>query len=90
MKKNSNFNIPLDQLENQSAQLAVIAGLITTLGDGLATVAAAMALQEARQSNQNEGSPSISNAEIRKLQHRIDRLDMELKQLKKMLRHQRY
>lgn len=73
--------------ENQSAQLAVIAGLITTLGDGLATVAAAMALQEAQQNNSNNIS---TYPDVQMMQKRIDALEFEVKQLKKMLRNSGY
>lgn len=38
--------------ESQAAQLAVIAGFITTLGDALATIATALAIQEAEQNPQ--------------------------------------
>lgn len=69
--------------ENQSAQLAVIAGLITTLGDGLATVAAAMALQEAQQNNSNNIN---TYPDVQMMQKRIDALEFEVKQMKKMLR----
>ena len=69
--------------ENQAAQLAVIAGLITTLGDGLATVAAAMALQEAQQNNSNNIN---TYPDVQMMQKRIDALEFEVKQMKKMLR----
>ena len=85
MKNKPNFNKPNtsnSNTENQAAQLAVIAGLITTLGDGLATVASIMALQEAQQSNQN----SDNNQSNMELQKRMDALENELRQIKKMLR----
>ena len=46
MKNNQSSQKP-ELPENYAAKLAVIAGAITTLGDGLATIAAAIALQEA-------------------------------------------
>ncbi|HWL13090.1 MAG TPA: hypothetical protein VNQ57_08855 [Ureibacillus sp.] len=69
--------------ESQAAHLAVIAGLITTLGDGLATIAAALAIQEAQQSSQNDSS---NNSNQKNLQKQIDDLSKEVKQIKKFLR----
>ena len=62
----------------QAATLAVIAGLITTLGDGLATVAAALALQEAQQNSNNGDSQ-----QIQQMQQQIDYLTKEVKRLKR-------
>ena len=49
-KRKDSFNINdlLSNGENDAAKLAVIGGLITTLGDGLSTIAAMMALEEAK------------------------------------------
>ena len=72
MKDNHNSPKPEPQnfnMENQAAQLAVIAGLITTLGDDLSTVAAALALQEAQQSNQN--NIKNSNSDLHTMQNRL-------------------
>ncbi|MDR7080724.1 hypothetical protein J2Y03_005822 [Neobacillus niacini] len=72
MKDNHNSPKPEPQnfnMENQAAQLAVIAGLITTLGDDLSTVAAALALQEAQQSNQN--NIMNSNSDLHTMQNRL-------------------
>lgn len=93
MKNKQNMNStqgPIDNMDNQAAQLAVIAGLITTLGDGLATVAAAMALQEAQQSQQNNENNIITHPEVQKMKKRIDALEIELKQMKKILRNNGY
>jgi len=62
----------------QAATLAIIAGLITTLGDGLATVTAALALQEAQQNSNNGDSQ-----QIKQMQQQIDYLTKEVKKLKK-------
>lgn len=59
---------------SQSATLAVIAGLITTLGDGLSTVAAALAIQEAEQS-----SPVVNNQDIEAMQQQLRILTKEVK-----------
>lgn len=50
-KNKDNFTNLLAVMENDAAKLAVIAGIITTLGDVLATIAA---LEEARHSNNSE------------------------------------
>lgn len=64
---------------SQAASLAVIAGLITTLGDGLATVAAALAIQEAQQQAGNNGNGS---ADIQEMQQQLNYLTKEVKKLK--------
>lgn len=90
MKSKPYMNIPDIQNsnnENQAAQLAVIGGLISTLGDGLSTVAAAMALQEAQQQSiQNGNGNNKWIVELQNMQKRMDALERELKQIKKMLR----
>ena len=71
---------------SEAATLAVLAGLITTLGDGLATVAAALAIQESQQqsgSNGNGNGNGIDNAVIQKMQQQIDYLTREVKKLKR-------
>lgn len=64
---------------SQSATLAVMAGLITTLGDDLSTVAA-LAIQEAEQS-----SPAASNQDIEALQQQLRTLAKEVKKIKRVL-----
>jgi len=68
----------------QAAELAVIAGLLTTLGDGIATIAAVLALQEAEKnsqsSNDNDASFDLGN-----IQKRLDSLERDMKQIKKIL-----
>lgn len=78
-QSNQTTNNPI----SQAGELAVIAGLINTLGDGLATVAAALALQEAQQSSQNH---STSDDSLQYLQKQIDDLSREVHQIKKFLR----
>ena len=65
---------------SQAAALAVIAGLITTLGDGLSTVAAALAIQEAQQQGNNN---SNNSAELQQMQQQLDYLMKEVKRLKR-------
>lgn len=81
--KNQNINQQIQNTnsESQAAQLALIAGLITTLGDGLAVVATALAIQEEQQKNQK-----INNNNNNDLQKQIDELSREVKQIKKLLR----
>ncbi|CAM5182808.1 Translation initiation factor 2 OS=Ureibacillus acetophenoni OX=614649 GN=SAMN05877842_102400 PE=4 SV=1 [Ureibacillus acetophenoni] len=67
--------------ESQAAQLAVIAGLITTLGDGLATIASILALKESQQ-NQNNSS---NNYDLKLMQKQIDELTKDVKIIKKKL-----
>ena len=76
-KKNGETTQDNNQV-GQAATLAVIAGLITTLGDGLATVAAALALQEAQQNSNNGDSQ-----QIQQMQQQIDYLTKEVKRLKR-------
>ncbi|WP_274307740.1 hypothetical protein [Solibacillus daqui] len=80
-KKKENFNINelLSSVDNDAAKLAVIAGLITTLGDGLATIAAIMALEESQQSNNSNDNNSIKIAELEK---QVQYLTKELNRLK--------
>ncbi|MFJ7953522.1 hypothetical protein ACIQZG_18630 [Lysinibacillus sp. NPDC096418] len=78
-KDRLNINDLLSSGENDAAKLAVIAGLITTLGDGLATVAAMMALEETQQSNTSNGSKSNKIAELEK---QVQYLSKELNKLK--------
>ena len=80
-KSYDNFNIAdlLSSNENDAAKLAGIAGIITTLGDGLATIAAIMALEEAQQSNTSDGSNSNK---IDNLEKQVQYLTKELNKLK--------
>jgi len=57
---------------SQSAALSVIAGLITTLGDGLETVASALAIQEAEQSNNSK------NDEIQAIKQQLNALSKDV------------
>lgn len=80
---NNNNNFQFDQgilqTESQSAKLAVIAGAITTLGDGLATVAALLAIEEARQEQSDAG-------DSKNMQKQIDELSSEMEDLKRQMR----
>ncbi|MFJ7951864.1 hypothetical protein ACIQZG_10090 [Lysinibacillus sp. NPDC096418] len=80
-KSKDYFNITdlLSGVENDAAKLAVIAGIITTLGDGLATVAAIMALEEAQQPTT---SNDINSNKIDELEKQVQYLTKELNKLK--------
>ncbi len=83
--QNNSNQIPQSS-ENEAAQLAFIGALISTLGDGISTIAAALALQEAQQAQQSQNNNNNNNSdEIRKMQKQIDVLSKEMKHLKRML-----
>ena len=63
------------QTDSQSAQLAVIAGVITTFGDAIATLAAVLAIEEAREEQNGNGN----------MQQQIDYLTSEFEKLKKQV-----
>lgn len=81
MNNNNNFRLDqgILQTESQAAKLAVIAGVITTLGDGLATVAALLAIEEAQQEQTNSG-------ENKNMQKQLDYLSSEMEELKKQIK----
>ncbi len=78
-KNKDNFTDLLAGIENDAAKLAVIAGIITTLGDALATIAAIMALEEAQKSNNNNNNNSNK---IDELEKQVQYLTKELHKLK--------
>ncbi|WP_431808071.1 hypothetical protein [Lysinibacillus sphaericus] len=78
-KNKDNFTDLLEGMENDAAKLAVIAGIITTLGDVLATIAAIMALEEAQKSNNNNNNNSNK---IDELEKQVQYLTKELHKLK--------
>ncbi len=82
-KRKDSFNINdlLSNGENDAAKLAVIGGLITTLGDGLSTIAAMMALEEAKSKQSNTNNHSYSN-KIDELEKQVQYLTKELNKLK--------
>lgn len=67
------------QTESQSAKLAVITGAITTLGDGLATVAALLAIEESRQEQSD-------TKESKNMQKQIDDLSSDMEELKRQIK----
>lgn len=81
-KNKDNFTDLLAGMENDSAKLAVIAGIITTLGDVLATIAAIMALEEAQKSNNNNNNNNNNSNKIDELEKQVQYLTKELHKLK--------
>ncbi len=75
---NNGQNSTSSQTENQSGVLAVIGSAISTLGDGISTIAAILALEEQQQVNSN-------NNNNKDLQKQIDYLTTEVKKLKTQL-----
>lgn len=82
----------MDPYEKQSkqktvspaTQLAIIGGALSTLGDALATVATVLAIQE-----EAEKGSQIYFA-IENMQKQIDELHKEIRQIKKMLKNNRF
>ena len=67
-----------NQTDSESAKLAVIAGVITTFGDALSTLAAVLALEEAR-AEQNDAGDS------KNMQKQIDYLTSEIEKMKRQM-----
>lgn len=71
--------------ENFSARLAVIASVITTFGDALATVSAVLALEESIQSDEadakNQEIQKNQENQLIKMQKQIDDLTNQLSQM---------
>lgn len=80
--QNGRINQPPDLPENYAARLAVIAGAITTLGDGLSTIAATLALQEASQENGKQDQKMYSK-QIEKMQKQMDQLASRIDKLER-------
>lgn len=60
------------QTDSKSAKLAVIVGAITTLGDALSTMAAILAIEEARQEQDNTGDSETMQKQIDYLTSEIE------------------
>ncbi|MGE7984124.1 translation initiation factor 2 [Solibacillus sp. NPDC093137] len=82
----NNSNHPSEPAEIQIARLGFIAATIVTLGDGLAALAAGLALQELEKANNQNSQPQYDQSkQIDSTQKQIDYLIKELKQIKKIL-----
>ncbi|MEK4229258.1 hypothetical protein [Solibacillus sp. FSL H8-0538] len=74
----NNYNKESTQFLSAS-ELALLAAAVTTIGDGLAVIAAALALQEESQQQEQQPAPT----DLKKMQKQIDALSYEIKQLKR-------
>ena len=82
-KNNNELNQFLQGNENSAAKLAVIAGIVTTLGDTLATMAAFLALEEAQeQSGNGNGKNGVSMDQFKELEKQVRYLTKEMTKLK--------
>lgn len=79
-----NKNQSSDITDIQIARLAYIGASIAALGDGLAAVAAGLALRSLEKAN-NQNAP-YQSTEVDDLQKQIDYIINELKQVKKTMR----
>lgn len=88
MGRNNKQNQNNDSMDIYIAKLAYIGTAISTLGDGIQTIAAGLAL-ESLQNAKNDSSPTNNGdqtAKVDNMQKQIDYLIAELKQIKKMLK----
>jgi hypothetical protein len=88
MGRNNKQNQDNDSMDIYIAKLAYIGTAISTLGDGIQTIAAGLAL-ESLQNAKNDSSPTNNGdqtAKVDNMQKQIDYLIAELKQIKKMLK----
>lgn len=84
---NNELNTVLQGYENNAGKLAVIAGIVTTLGDALATMAAVLALEEAQQAAQSgnrngNGGNGVSMDQFKELEKQVRYLTKEMNKLK--------
>ncbi|MBB3108818.1 hypothetical protein FHS18_000870 [Paenibacillus phyllosphaerae] len=78
------------QPEGYAAKLAVVAGLVTTFGDILATWAATLALEEAAMTDlQDQANARMQEERLLQMQKQIDELSAQVKQLTKQNAHNR-
>jgi len=82
-KNNNELNEFLQGNENNAGKLAVIAGIVTTLGDALATMTAVLALEEAQaQSGNGNGNNGVSMDRFKELEKQVHYLTKEMNKLK--------
>lgn len=79
-----------ESIEIYVAKLSYIGTAISTLGDGLQTIAAGLALEALQNANNDSSQPNNGNGnqtvKIDNMQKQIDYLVAELKEIKKMLK----
>ena len=81
-RKKNNEAIPENSPIIQAASLEVIAGLLTTLAEGISTFATALAIQEAQQLTINNTN---NNVDIKGIQEQLNYLTKEVKKISKAL-----
>ncbi len=84
-RKKNNGAAQEQQPVSQAATLEVIAGLILTLGEGLATVASVLALQEAQQETEKAALNGGGNVDLQGINQQLNYLTREIKKIKKTL-----
>ncbi|TCI99265.1 hypothetical protein [Cytobacillus praedii] len=71
--------------ELSSLKLALIAAAITTIGDGIATIAALTAIDEAKIAEKKDSKAQKDlDEKLLKMQRQIDRLSREMSKIKHM------
>ncbi|MFE8697925.1 hypothetical protein ACFYKT_16410 [Cytobacillus sp. FJAT-53684] len=71
--------------ELSSLKLALIAAAITTIGDGIATIAALTAIDEAKIAEKKDSKAQKDlDEKLLKMQRQIDRLSREMSKMKHM------
>lgn len=85
-KDKININDLFAGVESEAGKLAVIAGLFSTLGDGLATIAAILALEESQSNASNDNNNNDNNnsnaKKLEALEKQVQYLTTELNKLK--------
>lgn len=92
MGRNNKPNQGNESIEIYAAKLSYIGTAISTLGDGLQTIAAGLALEALQNANNDSSQTNNGNGngnqtvKIDNMQKQIDYLIAELKQIKKMFK----
>ncbi|MFL1997097.1 translation initiation factor 2 [Lysinibacillus irui] len=92
MGRNNKQNQGNESIEIYAAKLSYIGTAISTLGDGLQTIAAGLVLEALQKANNDSSQNNNGNGngnqtvKIDNMQKQIDYLITELKQIKKMLK----
>ncbi|ARJ37606.1 translation initiation factor 2 [Sporosarcina sp. P21c] len=76
------FGKNTDSPEVFAAKLALLGAAISTLGDGIQTIAAGIALQELENSNRQDPQDQLSE-EMKKMQKQIDQLSKQIAKMDK-------
>ncbi|MGX9134740.1 hypothetical protein ACWV26_10210 [Rummeliibacillus sp. JY-2-4R] len=82
--RNDQTNNHLESPENYAAKLAVIVSAISTLGDGLSTIAASIALQqEVIEDTKNHQKDENNSNQIEQLQKQMSQLSKRIAKLER-------